>query len=50
MTIVWAILKIFNGCVLALPLAQSVIYLWQLMAAFLELRHHRRHALRSDPW
>ena len=50
MTFLWAIVKFINGCVLALLLAQSVIYLWQLLVAFLELRQHRRRASRSDPW
>jgi len=50
MTLLWAIVKFINGCVLALLLVQSVIYLWQLVVAFLELRHHRRRASRADPW
>lgn len=50
MTLLWAIVKFINGCVLALLLAQSVIYLWQLVVAFLELRQHRRRASRADPW
>ncbi|KAF0178117.1 MAG: hypothetical protein FD161_2054 [Limisphaerales bacterium] len=50
MSLLWAIVKFLNGCVLALLLVQSVIYLWQLVVAFLELRHHRRHASRADPW
>jgi len=50
MTLVWAIVKLINGCVLALLLVQSIIYLAQLYVAFLELRQHRRRASRSDPW
>lgn len=50
MTLLWAIVKFINGCVLALLLAQSIVYLWQLVVAFLELRQHRRRASRADPW
>jgi len=50
MTLVWAIVKLINGCVLALLLVRSIIYLAQLYVAFLELRQHRRRASRSDPW
>lgn len=50
MTLLWIIVKFINGCVLTLLLAQSVIYLWQLVVAFLELRQHRRRASRADPW
>lgn len=50
MTLVWAIVKLINGCVLALLVVQSIIYLAQLYVAFLELRQHRRRASRSDPW
>ncbi len=50
MTLLWSIVRFLNGCVLALLLVQSVIYLWQLVVAFIELRHHRRGASRADPW
>ncbi len=50
MSFLWPIIKFFNGCVVALLLVQSVIYLVQLVVAFLELRHHRRGASRADPW
>ena len=50
MTLLWSIVKFINGCVLALLLAQSVIYLVQLVVAFRELRQHRRRASRTDPW
>lgn len=50
MTFLWAILRFINGCIIALLLVQSVIYLWQLVIAYLELRHHRRRASLSDPW
>ena len=50
MTLLWSIVKFINGCVLALLLVQSVIYLVQLVVAFRELRHHRRRASRTDPW
>jgi cellulose synthase/poly-beta-1,6-N-acetylglucosamine synthase-like glycosyltransferase len=46
----WYIVRFFNGCVLALLMMQSLIYLAQLVIAFLELRHHRRSLSRSDPW
>lgn len=50
MTLLWSIVRFFNGCILALLLVQSVIYLFQLVVAFLELRRHRRGASRADPW
>ncbi len=42
MTLLWTLVRFLNGCVLTLLLVQSVLYLWQLIVAFLELRHHRR--------
>jgi cellulose synthase/poly-beta-1,6-N-acetylglucosamine synthase-like glycosyltransferase len=50
MTLLWTIVRFINGCVLALLMVQSVIYLWQLIVAFLELRQHRRLASRTDTW
>ncbi|NDF01523.1 MAG: glycosyltransferase family 2 protein [Verrucomicrobia bacterium] len=50
MSWLWYIVRFFNGCVLALLMMQSLIYLAQLVIAFLELRHHRRSLSRSDPW
>lgn len=50
MTLLWAIVRFLNGCVLALLLVQSVIYLWQIIVAFIELRQHRRSASRTDAW
>ncbi|NBU11215.1 MAG: glycosyltransferase family 2 protein, partial [Proteobacteria bacterium] len=50
MTFLWFIVRFFNGCVLALLMVQSLIYLAQLVIAYLELRQHHRSASRSDPW
>lgn len=50
MTLLWTLVKFINGCLLALLLVQSVIYLVQLVVAFRELRQHRRRASRTDPW
>lgn len=50
MTLLWSLVKFINGCVLALLLVQSVIYLAQLIVAFLELRQHRHRVSRADPW
>jgi cellulose synthase/poly-beta-1,6-N-acetylglucosamine synthase-like glycosyltransferase len=49
-TALWAIVRFINGCVLALLMMQSLVYLAQLVIAYLELRQHRRSASRTDPW
>ena len=50
MTLLWSLVRFINGCVLALLLVQSVIYLAQLIVAFLELRQHHHRVSRTDPW